>query len=433
MSAKTFVVTGANSGIGLTTVEQLAKQGATVVLACRRVAEGERARDAIVAAGAKGTIEVLELDLAELASVRRFAEKLLAKHQTLHGLVNNAGVMNTPQGKTKDGFETQFGVNHLGHFLLTELLLDALKRGAPSRVVIVSSCYHDVAQGRFGKLDFDDLHFEKRKYDGWEAYAQSKLANVLHARALAARLAGTGVTAASVHPGWVRTNLISATMPRWVQDYVLYPVFRLSGMIEPWEGAQSSLYALLAPDVEAHAGEYFSQRGMYRDKSANAGGWPMRSPNPEAHDDAAAKKLFELSRKRGVPGVQPRMNSGAVRAARASRAMRRKAAHANKPVRTMERGPVVATRVASLSTSGDGAARLNQWLLSRSSRVHRRQHRATSACMRCLAAHGPRRSCGARCPRIHSGPDPARSPHSFGAAQSTTPPRRTIDPPPSHR
>src|ERR1700749_212135 len=136
LTGKTFIVTGGNSGIGLVTVEQLAKQGAHVVLACRRPAEGERARSEIAARGAKGTVEVATLDLSSLASVRAFAAGFLGQHQKLHGLVNNAGIMNSPAGKTQDGFESQLGTNHLGHFLLTELLLGALKAAAPSRVVI---------------------------------------------------------------------------------------------------------------------------------------------------------------------------------------------------------------------------------------------------------------------------------------------------------
>ncbi len=297
LSGKTFVVTGGNSGIGLTTVGQLARQGAHVVLACRRPAEGERARAEFVAAGVGGVIEVMELDLANLASVRSFAGAFVAGHKSLHGLVNNAGVMNTPAGKTKDGFETQLGTNHLGHFLLTELLLGVLQTSAPARVVNVSSCFHDVANGRKGAIDFDDLHFEQRKYDGWEAYAQSKLANVLHARELAARMAGTGVTAVSVHPGWVRTNLVRSFMPVWLQNTVLRPFLRMSGMIEPWEGTQSTLFALLSPEVTEHSGAFFSQLGVYRDKSANGGGWPLRSPNPNAHDDASALRLTAVSRK----------------------------------------------------------------------------------------------------------------------------------------
>jgi len=295
LAGRVYVVTGGNSGIGLVTVQQLAKQGAHVVLAARRPAEGEKARAEVMAKGPRGAVEVMALDLASLASVREFAAALLAKHPAIHGLVNNAGVMNTPAGRTADGFEMQFGTNHLGHFLLTELLLPALRAGAPSRIVNVSSCYHDVANGREGKIDFEDLHFERRTYDGWTAYAQSKLANVLHAKQLAKRLAGTGVTAVSVHPGWVRTNLIRHSMPVWAQN-LLSPMFRFGGMIEPWEGTQTTLHALLAPEVESQNGAYFSQFGFYREAEAKKGGWPLRSPNPNANDDAVAERLERVSR-----------------------------------------------------------------------------------------------------------------------------------------
>jgi NAD(P)-dependent dehydrogenase (short-subunit alcohol dehydrogenase family) len=297
LSGKVFVVTGGNSGIGLVTVTQLAKQGARVILACRRVPEGERAREQLVASGVRGSVDVMELDLASLDSVRSFAKRFLEKQDSLHGLVNNAGVMNPPQGKTRDGFELQFGTNHLGHYLLTELLLPALKKGAPSRIVNLSSCFHDKAFGREGRIDFEDLHFERRKYDGWAAYAQSKLANLLHSRHLARRLSGTGVVTASVHPGWVRSNLIKFSMPLFLQDTVLRPFLRLAGMIEPEEGAQSTLFALLSPEVEAKSGQYFSQVGIYRTSEAKRGGWPMHSPNPNAHDDAVAERLDEVSRR----------------------------------------------------------------------------------------------------------------------------------------
>ena len=303
LSGKTFIVTGANSGIGVVTVEQLARQGATVILACRRVPEGEAARAAIVAKGIKGTIEVMALDLADLSSVRSCAAAFLATHTQLHGLINNAGVMNTPTGTTKDGFETQLGVNHLGHFLFTELLLDVLKASAPARIVVLSSCYHDLAMGKEGRIDFDDLQFERRPYDGWTSYAQSKLANVLQARQLATRLAGTGVTAVSVHPGWVRTNLIRNSMPTWVQDFLLRPFLAAMGMIEPWQGAQTTLFALLSADVPANAGAFYSQTGTYRDKQANVGGWPLRSPNPNAHRDVDAARLDDVSRR--LVGLAP--------------------------------------------------------------------------------------------------------------------------------
>ena len=296
LTGKFYIVTGGNSGIGRVTVGQLAKQGARVVLACRRVAEGERVKAALVGAGVAGAIEVMELDLADLGSVRSFAASYLSSHTVLHGLINNAGVMNTPAGKTKDGFETQLGTNHLGHFLLTELLLGVLRSSAPSRIVNLSSCFHDVANGRKGAIGFDDLHFDQRKYDGWEAYAQSKLANLLYAKELAGRLSGTGVTAVSVHPGWVRTELVKSFMPVWLQNTVLRPFLKLGGMIEPWEGAQATLFAVLSPVVPEHSGAFFSQLGTYRDKSASGGGWPMRSPNPNAHDDESAKRLTAVSR-----------------------------------------------------------------------------------------------------------------------------------------
>jgi NAD(P)-dependent dehydrogenase (short-subunit alcohol dehydrogenase family) len=296
LTGHVYVVTGGNSGIGLVTVEQLAKQGAHVVLAARRPAEAERARADVLSRSPRGSVEVAILDLASLASVRAFAAAVLGKHAAIRGLVNNAGVMNTPQGKTADGFESQLGTNHLGHYLLTELLLPALRQGAPSRIVNVSSCFHDFANGREGRIDFDDLHFERRAYDGWAAYAQSKLANVLHAKQLAKQLVGSGVTTASLHPGWVRTNLIRHSMPVWAQN-ALSPLFRLGGMIEPWEGAQTTLHALLAPEVEGHSGAYFSQIGIYRDKAARKGGWPLRSPSPHAHDDEAAERLDRVSRK----------------------------------------------------------------------------------------------------------------------------------------
>lgn len=297
LAGRVYVVTGGNSGIGRVTVEQLARQGAHVVLACRRPVEGERVRAEVLAGGPRGTIEVAELDLASLDSVRSFAAMVRERHARIHGLVNNAGVMNTPFGRTRDGFETQFGTNHLGHFLLTEELLPAIVAAAPARIVNVSSCYHDKAQGRPGSIDFEDPNFDRRPYDGWSAYAQSKLANLLHARHLANRLAGSGVTAVSVHPGWVRTALIKSFAPVWVQDVLFRPVLRLAGMIEPWEGTQVTLYALLAPEVEAHPGAFFSQLGMYRDRRANGGGLPLQSPNPEAHDDGVAARLDDLSRR----------------------------------------------------------------------------------------------------------------------------------------
>lgn len=294
LDGRHYIVTGGNSGIGLSTVRQLAAQRAQVTLACRRPDEGRALAAGMAHGGDRVTVR--RLDLGELASVRAFAAAVLEAGHPIHGLVNNAGVMNPPEGRTKDGFETQIGVNHLGHFLLTELLLERIRESAPARIVIVSSCYHDVAVKRKGEIDLEDLHFDRRPYDGWAAYAQSKLANLLHARALADRLDGSGVVAVSLHPGWVRTQLARTSFPLWIQNVVLRPIFRWRGMIEPWEGAQTTFYCLLAPEVEAHSGAYFSQLGWYRDPSLNGGGWPMRSPNPNAHDDGLVTALEERSR-----------------------------------------------------------------------------------------------------------------------------------------
>ena len=295
LSGKRYVVTGANSGIGFVTARQLAEQGAEVILACRKVDQGEARAAEIRAEHPTAKVEVRRLDLGDLASVAEFAHGVEADHQVLHGLINNAGVMNTPKSTTKDGFEMQFGVNHLGHFALTNLLLDLLQAADSARVVNVSSCFHDKAMGREGFIDLDDPNFERRDYDGWTAYAQSKLANLLHARALATRLEGTGVTAVSVHPGWVRTNLARHSMPVWVQNTIMRPLLRWSGMIEPWEGAQTTLFAALDPSVAQHAGAFYSQLGVYRDKSCNKGGWPMRSPNPQAVDADLPEQLWALS------------------------------------------------------------------------------------------------------------------------------------------
>jgi NAD(P)-dependent dehydrogenase (short-subunit alcohol dehydrogenase family) len=295
LTGKTYVITGANSGIGLVTAQQLAKQGATVVMGVRRVKEGERVAAEIRRDVPSAKMVVYPLELGDLASVRAFAAEVNRHHPKLNGLVNNAGVMKTPFGHTKDGFETQFGVNHLGHFLLTNLLMDSLKAGAPSRVVNLSSFFHEFAMGRKGEIHFDDLNYHRRPFDSWEAYAQSKLANLLHARELGRRLTGTGVTTASVNPGFVRTNLMTIPLPMWLQRLLVLPVLRLAGMIEPWEGAQTTLHALLAPEVERQSGAYFSQIARYKDKPSRRGGWPLSSPNTVAHDDDVASRLWSVS------------------------------------------------------------------------------------------------------------------------------------------
>jgi NAD(P)-dependent dehydrogenase (short-subunit alcohol dehydrogenase family) len=297
LSGSVYIVTGANSGSGFATAEQLAEQGALVIGACRRVGAGKIAFADLK--NIRGTVEVMELDLASLDSIRRFAKAFLSKYDRLDGLVNNAGVMHTPEGRTKDGFETQFGINYLGHFLLTELLLDILKASTPSRIVNISSVAHAGMRGHHGEIDFEDLNFEIKEYDARQAYANSKLANVLHALDLARRLEGTGVSAFSVHPGWIRSNLITSSggaAGKFVQNVLLRPFSGMLGTMSWFEGAQTTLHCLLDDDAPNHSGEYFSQNSvLYPNPENRPGGWPMPSPNPLAHDKELAEKLYGRS------------------------------------------------------------------------------------------------------------------------------------------
>ncbi|NYV77932.1 oxidoreductase, partial [Streptomyces sp. UH6] len=203
-TGRVAVVTGANGGLGLVTALELARRGAEVVLACRDVAKGREAADGIEAVVPAARVDVARLDLADLASVRAFAEDL--PYGRLDLLVNNAGVMALPHRTTADGFETQFGVNHLGHFALTGLLLPRLLATPGARVVTVSSFLHALAN-----IDARDLNAE-RGYHRWTAYARSKTANLLFTHELARRLAAAGadVTAAAAHPGYSATNLTAA-------------------------------------------------------------------------------------------------------------------------------------------------------------------------------------------------------------------------------
>lgn len=195
IDGKVVIITGANSGIGKETAIDLAKRGGKIYIACRDVKRGEDALREIREKSESEKVHFLQLDLASLDSVREFAKRFHELESQLHILINNAGVMAMPRATTKDGFEMQLGTNHLGHFLLTNLMVDILKASAPSRVVVVSSILH-----RIGTIKKDDLNSEK-SYWKWTVYGQSKLANVLFARELSKRLQGTGVTANSLHPG----------------------------------------------------------------------------------------------------------------------------------------------------------------------------------------------------------------------------------------
>jgi NAD(P)-dependent dehydrogenase (short-subunit alcohol dehydrogenase family) len=250
-SGRLAVVTGANSGLGRATALELARHGAEVVVACRSVEKGEAAAEEIAAVASGPAPRVLELDLGSLESIRGFAGELADERVDV--LMNNAGVMMTPRKTTSDGFELQFGTNHLGHFALTGLLLDAVQRAEAGRIVTLSSVEH-----RSGRLDFDDLQLE-RDYDPRGSYQRSKLANALFAVELDRRLRATGSPAISVfaHPGYSDTNL-QRTGPTGLMRAVLEVGNRLLAQSAE-RGALPQLYAATAPDVEG--GAYYGPDG----------------------------------------------------------------------------------------------------------------------------------------------------------------------------
>ena len=298
ISGKIYIVTGANSGVGLETTRQLVKQGGHVVMACRRIEAGEEARSNFE--GLKGSSEVIRCDLANLQSVRDFVAAFKSKHNHLDGLMCNAGMVNMKNEPvyTKDGFEITWAVSYFGHFLMTELLLDSLKASTPSRMAILSSVVHANSPNNRYKVHLDDLHYRNRKYSNFDAYGEVKVAVVLYAKELAARLKGTGVTTASIHPGWARSNFGSGG--GFLMDSlfsILKPIFKVINFSDSsWESAQTSLHVLLSDDIPNHAGAYFSQHSvLYRDKECRKGGWPMETPNPNARDMDTARKLVEMS------------------------------------------------------------------------------------------------------------------------------------------
>jgi len=287
LSGKVAVVTGANSGIGYEAARELARRGARVVLACRDRQRGGAARDAIVAKYPNATIEVMELDLASLDSVASFARQFNAKHDRLDVLCNNAGVMALPYCQTADGFEMQFGTNHLGHFALTGLLLDRLLATDGARIVNVSSIAH-----RFGSIRFDDLNW-RNSYNKWLAYGQSKLANLLFTYELQRRLHGASAPVISVacHPGWAATNLQSAgprmagaTAMEWLTDLGNRLLAQSAAM-----GALPTLYA--AADTHVRGGDFIGPDGFQE-----MWGFPTKvTSNDRSHDRPAARRLWDVS------------------------------------------------------------------------------------------------------------------------------------------
>ena len=285
LQGRTALVTGANSGLGLETARALAAQGATVLLACRSRAKAEQTATQLAAEGLRG-LEPLELNLADLESVRRAASAVAAAHTGLDLLINNAGVMAPPLQRSAQGHELQLAVNHLGHFALTQALLPLLEQRPGARVVHVSS-----GAAYFGRIQFDDLLAERR-YDPWGAYGQSKLANVMTALELQRRLGAAGSTVQSLvaHPGLARTNLQPSSVAsrgsrlEALAYRLMDPLFQSAAM-----GALPQLFAATAP--EAQPGVFYGPGGPANLKGHPA---PCRMP-PAARDAAACERLWAVS------------------------------------------------------------------------------------------------------------------------------------------
>jgi retinol dehydrogenase-12 len=264
------LITGANTGIGRVTALELARAGFEVVLACRSLAKAHLAANEIQAAVEGARTQMLALDLADLDSVRACAQAFLGLGRPLHLLVNNAGLA-AAGGLTRQGFEIAFGTNHLGHFLLTSLLLPRLRESAPARVVTVASRAHTRTDG----IPWDRLRAPRRSLTGWPEYAASKLANVLFSAELGRQLAGSGVNTYALHPGVVASDI-------WRR--VPQPARRLltRRMLSPEDGARTTLHCALAPDLAGETGRYYDR-------------CRPRAPSPAGQDAALAAELWRRS------------------------------------------------------------------------------------------------------------------------------------------
>jgi NAD(P)-dependent dehydrogenase (short-subunit alcohol dehydrogenase family) len=277
LSGKVIIITGANSGIGYETARAMAKKRAVVVMGCRNREKAEAAANEIRMETRKAKVKIMGLDLADLASVRRFAESFNGKYRSLDLLINNAGVMVPPYTKTKEGYELQFGVNHLGHFALTGLLLDRLLKTPKARIINVSSGAHRMGSGT---IDFDNLNAEKG-YRATEAYSQSKLANLLFTLELNRRFEeiNSDVIAAASHPGWTVTGL---------QKGFSQVISRIVGQ-RPNMGALPTLMAAIHPEVERN--EYYGPTGFMEMR-----GFPGKCETSQAAKDVdLAKRLWNVS------------------------------------------------------------------------------------------------------------------------------------------
>ncbi|CAF0996667.1 unnamed protein product [Adineta steineri] len=289
LNGKLVIITGGTSGIGIETARALATAHAHVIITARDMNKGAEVVEDLKKTTGNDKIEVMELDLNSLQSVRDFVKQFQARHLPINILICNAGVMACPYEKTIDGFETQFGVNHLAHFLLTISLVPELKAGKPSRVVVVSS----IANRRSG-INWDDINWEKN-YDKWSAYGQSKTANILFAKQFNKLYSSEGIQAYALHPGGIMTNLIKY-LP--IEEQQAMGWFKEDGTVidrfkNVEQGASTSVYAALAPELNNHGGEYLENcaisRGINPDMKTF---WGMGA---HAVDMESAERLWKLS------------------------------------------------------------------------------------------------------------------------------------------
>jgi NAD(P)-dependent dehydrogenase (short-subunit alcohol dehydrogenase family) len=280
LAGKVVVITGGNSGIGKETAVELARIGAQVVIAARNPSRAAAAvKEIQERAGAGDRVATMPLDLASFASVHAFADAFTETHDRLDVLINNAGGVLSKRSITGDGHESQFQVNYLSHFLLTNLLRDTLVRSAPARVVNIASVAHKSARKA---LDFDDLDYERRRYRGFRVYSETKLMNILFTRELAKRWDDTGVTANAVHPGFVASNFAKEDDVGWWANIGM-PLTRPFS-ISLQKGAITSVYLASSPDVEGITGQYFVK-------------CKVAGPTAAALDDDTAARLWEISAK----------------------------------------------------------------------------------------------------------------------------------------
>ena len=281
------IVTGGASGLGLETTRALAHAGATVTLAVRNAAQGQAAIDALRAENPAAQLRLAHLDLADLASVRAFAATWGGA--PLHILINNAAIMACPLTRTAQGWEAQFATNHIGHFALTTALLPALKAGAPSRLVALSSTGH-----KLGGVDFDDIHFERRPYNKWLAYGQAKSANAMMALGVHIKHAADGITANAVHPGGIMTGL---------QKYLPHEEMAALGWLKPdgtpldifktpAQGAATSVWAATSPLLQGRGGLYLEDCGIGQPAPASN---RVSGFSPHVADPAGAERLWQVS------------------------------------------------------------------------------------------------------------------------------------------